>query len=134
MIDAMTDLAEGVAHGPRVLVVEDEFLIRTLVADYLRDAGFVVIEAFNGDEAIALLSADAAVDLVFTDVRMPGGVDGMALLAYIRGRRPDLPVVVTSGHLDPAIASSGGAAAFVAKPFELDRVGEALRAALKGPA
>jgi DNA-binding NtrC family response regulator len=134
MTDAMTDQAVGADHAPRVLVVEDEFLIRALVADHLRDAGFSVIEAFNGDEAVALLSAGATVELIFTDVRMPGSTDGMALLAWVRAQRPGLPVIVTSGHLDPLVAASGGAAAFVPKPFDVGVVVDALRAALDGAA
>lgn len=130
MTTTMAEPAAGYSHAMRVLVVEDEFLIRTLVADYLRDAGFSVIEAYDGDEAIALLSAGAAIDLVFTDVRMPGAADGIALLAYVSERRPRLPVVVTSGHLDPSIATAGGAVAFVPKPFDPERVVCVIRAAL----
>lgn len=123
--------ADDAASGYRVLVVEDEILIRIMVADDLRDHGFSVFEAANGDEAIALLSAGAAFDAVFTDVRMPGLADGLALLAYVRGTRPDLPVLVTSGHLRPELALSGGAADFLPKPYDSEAVASALRAALE---
>lgn len=119
---------------PRVLVVEDEFLIRMLVADHLRDAGFTVIEAFNGDEAIAILTTGAPIDLVFTDVRMPGAADGMALLAFIKRTQPDLPVVMTSGHLEPELAYAGGARRFLDKPCDPDFVVAAIRTALHAPA
>ena len=119
---------------PRVLVVEDEFLIRMLIADHLRDAGFTVIEAFNGDEAIALLTAGVVFDLVFTDVRMPGSADGMALLGFIQRTRPDLPVLITSGHLEPELAVAGGARRFLAKPCDPDFVVAAIRAALDAAA
>ena len=113
-----------------VLVVEDEFLIRMLVADHLRDAGFVVIEAFNGDEAIDILATGAAIDLVFTDVRMPGSADGMDLLAFVQSTRPDLPVLMTSGHLEPELAYAGGAQRFLSKPCDPDFVVAAIRKAV----
>ena len=115
---------------PRVLVVEDEFLIRLLVADHLREAGFTVLEAFNGDEAIAILTAGAVVDLVFTDVRMPGAADGMALLEFVQRTQPELPVLMTSGHLEPELAYAGGAARFLPKPCDPEAVIDAIRAAL----
>lgn len=127
--NTMTDDAADATDRPRVLLVEDEFLIRILVADHLRDAGFTVLEAMNGDEAISILSAGADIDLVFTDVRMPGDADGMDLLAFVRRTRPELPVLMTSGHLEPALAYAGGAVAFLDKPCDLDVVVKALRTA-----
>lgn len=129
-MSVMTDQAPQAASMPRVLVVEDEFLIRLLVADHLREAGFTVVEAFNGDEAIAILNAGALIDLVFTDVRMPGAADGMALLGFVKRTRPDLPVLMTSGHLEPQLAYAGGAAEFLPKPCDPEAVIDAVRAAL----
>ena len=93
-------LVVSAAH-PRVcvLVVEDEFLIRTMVSDDLREAEYEVIEACNADEALAILRSGAGVDLIFSDVRMPGTLDGLELLAMVRARDPAFPVVITSGHL-----------------------------------
>lgn len=116
--------------SPRVLVVEDEFLIRMLVADHLRDAGFTVVEAFNGDEAISILTAGAPIDLVFTDVRMPGSTDGMDLLTFIKRTRPELPVLMTSGHLEPELAYAGGAERFLSKPCDPDFVVAAIQQVL----
>jgi CheY-like chemotaxis protein len=104
---------------PRILVVEDEFLIRLLISDALRDAGFDVIEAFNGDEAIDILST-APVDLVLSDVRMPGAIDGLELLRLVRETLPALPVILTSGHLAPDEALAKGATRFLAKPYLID--------------
>ena len=115
-------------------MAEDEFLIRILISDHLRDAGFTVIEASNGDEAIAILTSGVPIDLVFTDVRMPGSTDGMALLDFVRRTRPDLPVLMTSGHLEPELAYCGGALKFLAKPCDPDFVVTAIRAALDIPA
>ncbi len=105
-----------------VLVVEDEVLIRMIVSDALRDAGYSVIEAMNGDEAVEILGASAVIDLIFTDVRMPGAVDGLALLGYARSRFPDLPVIITSGHLQPAAAFADGATEFLSKPYRPEQV------------
>ena len=122
------------AESPRVLVVEDELLIRILVADHLRDAGFTLVEAFNADEAIAILTAGVPIDLVFTDVRMPGAADGMALLEFTTRTRPNVPVLITSGHLEPELAYAGGATLFVPKPCDPDALTLALRSALEAAA
>jgi len=79
-----------------ILVVEDEVLIRMMLAEELRDAGYAVLEAANTDEALALLMASPAIALVFTDVRMPGTVDGLGLARWVREQRPHLKVVVAS--------------------------------------
>ena len=104
---------------PVVLVVEDEWLIRLDLADGLREAGRAVVEAANGAEAIAYLQSGAPVDLIVTDVRMPGPVDGLAVLTFARRWLPNLPVIVCSGHLDPALAMAAGATAFVRKPYSI---------------
>lgn len=107
------------ARPARLLVVEDELLIRMLVADVLRDAGYDVIEAISGDEALEILKAGVVVDLVLTDVRMPGSTDGLALLAFVRQNLAKLPVILTSGHLAPEIALAEGAVKFLAKPYRV---------------
>ncbi len=94
-------------------------LIRMLVADVLRDAGYEAIEAISGDEAIDILRAGVAVDLVLSDVRMPGSTDGLALLAFVRQNLAELPVILTSGHLSPEIALAEGAVKFLAKPYQI---------------
>ncbi len=111
-------LVAPAAH-PRwcVLVVEDEFLIRTMVSDELRDAEYDVIEACNADEALAILGSGAGVDLIFSDVRMPGTMDGLQLLAVVRARDAALPVVITSGHLAHDTWFDDGATQFLPKPY-----------------
>ena len=104
----------------RILVVEDELLIRLLISDVLRDAGYEVVEAVNGDEALDLINAGIAVDLVLSDVRMPGSTDGLALLKFVREKLADLPVIIVSGHLEPQVALAAGAAQFLAKPFKIE--------------
>ncbi|MFL6548481.1 MAG: response regulator [Povalibacter sp.] len=79
-----------------VLVVEDEILIRHVIAAYLRDCGYKVIEAANADEAITLLAHEEIdVDVVFSDVEMPGTIDGFALAKWLRERRPGVDVLLT---------------------------------------
>lgn len=85
------------AQSPTVLVVEDEVLVRSLAASYLRECGFEVIEATSADEAIRVLQADVRVDIVFSDVNMPGTMDGFGLAKWVRRERPRLQVILTSG-------------------------------------
>jgi len=91
-----------------ILVVEDEFLIRFMLSDELRDAGYQVIEACDATEAVAVLKT-VQPDLIISDVRMPGPLDGMGLLALVRETTPALPVIIISGHLHPAQALIEGA-------------------------
>jgi CheY-like chemotaxis protein len=72
---------------------------RLMVTDELRKGGFKAIEARNADEAIALLQSQVPVDLVFTDVRLPGSIDGLTLAGLIRQTRPELRIIVVSGNL-----------------------------------
>jgi DNA-binding NtrC family response regulator len=117
---------------PTVLVVEDELLIRLHVADTLRDRGFEVIEAGDAAAALSILKANAHVDAVFSDVSLPGNLDGFALARWIRNHRPGLPVVLTSGEVtaDHAHAVSGEEP-FFAKPCDYDHVAEFIRRRLR---
>jgi len=102
-----------------VLVVEDDVLIRLMIADQLRERSFAVVEASNADEAITLLQSQIAVNLVLTDVRMPGSMDGIALAKLVRETRPELKLVITSGN---STGDTSAADAFFRKPYDLDRV------------
>ena len=82
-----------------VLVVEDEVLIRIDLSDEFRTAGFNVLDASNGDEALVTLEATPDISLVITDIRMPGRTDGIALAHWLRQHRPEVLVVLVSGHL-----------------------------------
>ncbi len=104
-----------------VLVVEDELLIRMFLSDELRDAGFHVIEAYNADEALVILGS-VVPDIIVSDVRMPGSLDGIGLLAAVRQTFPALPVIITSAHLQPPSAVSDGAVQFIAKPYRVELV------------
>ncbi len=93
----MTDKAPvSSAIGETVLVVEDEVLLRLVVAEYLRDCGFKVIEAAHADEAVMVLKQpDLRIDVLFSDVEMPGSMDGFALAQWTRANRPGFEVILT---------------------------------------
>jgi len=111
------------AHG-RVLVVDDESGIRFSLKGILEDEGFGVVEAETGEAGLELLDSGEAVDLVFLDIWLPG-LDGLAVLARIKQERPDLPVVMISGHgtIETAVtALKNGAFDFIEKPLSLEKV------------
>lgn len=114
-----------------ILIVEDELLIRFMLSDGLRDEGYQVIEACNADEALTILET-AIPDLLISDVRMPGSLDGLELLRTVRGTVPNLPVIITSGHVDPAEALGDGASLVARKPYSLETVFDAVRNVLGG--
>lgn len=91
-----------------------------MVCDFLRDAGFQVIEAFNADEAILIFQSGVRIDILLSDVRMPGSMDGLGLLGYALELFPKLPVIMTSGHLLASDALAKGAKHFLGKPYSYD--------------
>jgi CheY-like chemotaxis protein len=107
--------------------VEDELLIRMMLADELREAGYDVTEAFNADEALVILRSPAPVDMILSDVRMPGSMDGIGLLRVVRSAYPKIPVIITSAHLQPALATIDGATRFIPKPYKLELIVKAVR-------
>jgi DNA-binding NtrC family response regulator len=89
-------MAEAPTARETVLIVEDEILIRIPIAQYLRDCGYKVIEAANADEAMVVLThRETVVDIVFSDIEMPGSVDGFGLAKWIRENRPGMDVILT---------------------------------------
>ena len=103
-------------------MVEDEFLIRIAICDELRDAGHRVIEAASADEALAILQSGMDVDLIFSDVRTPGSINGLELLAEVRKTTPGLPVIIVSGHVQPPDKAFDDATDFLIKPYNLGNV------------
>jgi CheY-like chemotaxis protein len=123
---------ECIETRPRVvLVVEDEILVRLTIADYLRGAGYSVIEAADAAEALAVFASGEAVDVVFTDVQMPGSMDGLMLVRWIHEHHPGIQVLITSGRGDSAL-SSGLITdhAFFPKPYPLDEVASRIHSLL----
>jgi CheY-like chemotaxis protein len=109
-----------------VLIVEDEALLRMNAAEIIRDAGFEVIETTNADEAISVLEARSDVYIVFTDIQMPGSMDGVKLAHAIRNRWPPIALVITSGHVRPKPEELPHAAHFLAKPYHPDELATVL--------
>src|ERR1700726_1852358 len=110
-----------------VLIVEDEALVRMTALDMIEEAGFEILEATNADEAILLLEARRDITVVFTDIEMPGSMNGLRLAEAIRGRWPPIKIIATSGHCvvrDGDLPSGG---LFLAKPYSLSQISSALR-------
>jgi two-component system, response regulator PdtaR len=105
-----------------ILIVEDEFLIRMDTASFLESCGFIVFEAQNAAEAIRVLEAHKEIRLVFTDVNMPGTMDGLALAHYVRGRWPPIKLIVTSGYVKAGANDLPEQAIFVEKPYVLKNI------------
>lgn len=115
--------ASAVGHTrARVLVVEDEVLIRWDVSEALRAVGFEVIEVQSADDAASFIEAGEPVDVVFTDVQLPGLLDGLDLAKIMRTTRPSLVVVLTSGNLTKAAEASRIGRLFVPKPYQIRNV------------
>ena len=103
---------------PMVLLVEDEPLVRMTAADELDEAGFLVLEAKDADEALALLEARSdEVQVLFTDVDMPGSMDGMALAERVYRRWPHVLLLISSGHARPHPDEIPDHGRFVPKPY-----------------
>ena len=100
-----------------VLVVEDEALVRMGIVDFLDEHGFEVFEAESADDAIAILGSTSRIAIMFTDVDMPGGMDGLKLAAAVRHRWPPIKIVVTSGHRQVNLDDLPVEARFFAKPY-----------------
>ena len=115
---ASSDHKRAAPDGPSVLVVEDEGLVRELIVETLRDAGCAVTEAASADEAVRALKASAEPDILVTDVRLPGAMNGIALAERVRRTLPRMKVIVTSGHAASEEARNV-ADCFLAKPFAL---------------
>jgi CheY-like chemotaxis protein len=136
----MPETTETAVKRPEtLLVVEDNVLVRMVIAAYLRDCGFRVIEAVSADEAITVLEqGEVLVDIVFSDVEMPGTIDGFGLNRWVREHRPEVPVILagTPARASEAAADLCRSGPDLAKPYEpqlvLDRIRRLL--AERGPA
>jgi len=108
--------------GITVIVVEDETLVRMDIVMSLENEGFVVLEASNADDAIDILNAHPEIRLMFTDIDMPGSMDGLKLAAAVRDRWPPVKIIVASGHRhlsDELLPVEGR---FFSKPYDHGRV------------
>jgi CheY-like chemotaxis protein len=115
------------SRRPVVLIVEDELLLRMDAIDMIEAAGFEVIEAGNADEAIEVLESRRDITVVFTDIQMPGSMDGLKLARAVRGRWPPIKIVATSGHVEVSETDLPEGGRFLAKPYSSVQVAGVLR-------
>lgn len=109
-----------------VLVVEDSPLIRMGAVELVLSAGYAAIEAIDADEAIRILESRDDIDLVFTDVQMPGTMDGLRLSHYIRDRWPPVKLIIASGDAVLAESSLPGGSRFFSKPYDDQKITETM--------
>jgi DNA-binding NtrC family response regulator len=116
-----------------ILLVEDEWLIRTIMAEELVDAGFEVEQAESGDIALSMVDVPFPFfTILVTDIHMPGKTDGIALARFVRQRHPNVPIIYTTGRPDALDADElqGGRISTLVKPYKPSRLIEAVRTAL----
>jgi len=110
-----------------VLVVEDEFLVRLIAMDMIQSAGFEAITAPDADEAIRILESRNDIRAVFTDVQMPGSMDGLCLARVIRDRWPPVALIVTSAQRNIMESDLPQGGRFIGKPYDPAQIETALR-------
>jgi CheY-like chemotaxis protein len=110
-----------------IMVVEDTEELRSSVADYFRIVGFEVVATENAGDAVAAMDSGVHVDLVFTDINMPGAMDGVGLARWLSVHRPFTPIILTSGEPRPELGRSVPHYRFVRKPYSLDALEHDIR-------
>jgi DNA-binding NtrC family response regulator len=108
---------ENAANQQTILVVEDDAIIRMSSIITLQDAGFRVLEARNSADALDMMALHGEIEILLTDVRMPGAMDGLALVARTQKDYPAIRAIVISGNASAEQACNAGASGFVAKPY-----------------
>jgi CheY-like chemotaxis protein len=103
---------------PVVLIVEDEALLRLLAVEMVEEAGFVALEAADADQAVVLLESRPDICLLFTDINMPGSMDGLKLAHAVSNRWPPIKIIVVSGAVRPKPSELPLDCCFLGKPYE----------------
>jgi CheY-like chemotaxis protein len=127
MTRPLSNPAQSLASPAVILVVEDTEDLRSSVAEYFRVVGFDVVATGNAGDALAAIDSGIHVDLVFTDINMPGTMDGVGLARWLSMNRPLLPIILTSGEPRPELERSGPHSRFVRKPYSLDALERDIR-------
>ena len=120
-------MGQSASKKPVVLLVEDESLLRMDAVEMIRSAGFDVVEAENADDAIEILEVRRDITVVFTDIQMPGSMDGLKLARAVRGRWPPIKIVATSGHVDVKETDLPDGGRFLPKPYSPHEITGVLR-------
>jgi two-component sensor histidine kinase/DNA-binding response OmpR family regulator len=113
---------------PNVLVVEDEMILRMRAVDIVEDAGFCPVEAVNADQAISILEARSDISLLFTDIQMPGSIDGLKLAHAVHERWPSIKIILVSGQTKPSDAEKPENSRFFGKPLGVEQMVTELQA------
>jgi CheY-like chemotaxis protein len=116
-----------------VLVVEDEPLLRMLAVEVVEEAGFIAIEARDADEAVILLESRTDITLLFTDINMPGSMDGLKLAHAVRDRWPPIKILVVSGQEWLQSSDLPSNSCFFGKPYQASSLVEELRSMVGSP-
>lgn len=119
----------GPQSGKVVLVVDDEVFARLFAAQIFLDEGFIVLEADSAEDGLRVLDRNDDVDLLFTDISMPGEMDGLQLIERVREERPAMTMIATSGRVDPRSIRLAARSSFLPKPYTAHALMEAIRGA-----
>jgi CheY-like chemotaxis protein len=111
---------------PVVLVVEDEMLVRMNATEAIEAAGFDVVEAGDADQAIAILEQRVDIHLIFTDIQMPGSMDGLKLAHFVKDRWPPIKIIATSGHARITDNDLPEGSSFLPKPYAAAEIASAI--------
>jgi CheY-like chemotaxis protein len=123
---ATTTVSTGAARRGHMLLVEDDTEVSALTVEMLSCLGFSVIHVASPDAALGALAHGRSVDVVLSDIMMPGGVSGLDLAREIRRRHPDLPIVLTTGYVEAAAGMTDGEFVLLPKPYSLEALADAL--------
>src|SRR3954447_15945948 len=121
-------MAIGSIEVPNVLIVEDEMVLRMRAVDIVEDAGFCAVEAVNADEAISILESRSDISLLFTDIQMPGSMDGLKLAHAVHDRWPAIKIILVSGQVKPTDAEKPADSRFFGKPLGVEKMINELQA------
>src|SRR6476661_4417828 len=108
--------------SPTVLVVEDEMVLRMRAVDIVEDAGFNPVEAVNADQAISILESRSDISLLFSDIQMPGSIDGLKLAHAVHHRWPSIKIILVSGQVKVSDADAPADSRFFGKPLEVKQM------------
>jgi CheY-like chemotaxis protein len=115
-IDVMTDVMAN-KPAPLILIVEDDPLLRMLAVEFVNEAGFETLEACDADQAIAILESCSKIAVLFTDINMPGSMDGLQLARVVSNRWPAMEILIASGHVRLRQADLPPNGRFLGKPY-----------------
>jgi two-component sensor histidine kinase/CheY-like chemotaxis protein len=115
-------MSAGSTEVPIVLIVEDEMMLRMRAVDIVEDAGFCPVQAVNADEAMSILESRSDISLLFTDIQMPGSMDGLKLAHAVHDRWPGIKIILVSGQVTPSDAEKPADSRFFGKPLSVEKM------------